>query len=382
MNFKLSEGHKMIQNLMRDFAEKEVKPKVREFEERGEFPRELVKKLGEMGFMGIFVPEKYGGMGSDILAYAIAEEELARVWPALGLIMSANNSLSIDPILEFGTEEQKQKYLVPLAKGEKLGCLALTEPEAGSDLASVRAAAKKEGEVWKISGTKCLITNASEAQICVFLARTGEEPGNKGLTTFIIESSFPGYAVTKIEKKMGLHSSLTAEITLDDCQVPEENILGELGGGFKIAMRTLDAGRINIAAQSVGTAQGAFDLAWAYVQERKQFGKSLIEFQDVQFKLAEMATKIEAARLLTYKAAWLKDKGESFVMLAAMAKLFASEAAEEIASTALHLHGGYGYLKDLDIERYYRDAPVMQIYEGTSEMQKTTIIRALLGKYK
>lgn len=381
MDFKLAEQHEMIRTSMREFAEKEARPRVREFEEQEKFPKELAKKLGELGFMGIFVPENYAGTGADILAYAIAEEELARVWPALGLIMSANNSLSIFPILEFGTEEQKQKYLVPLAKGEKLGCLALTEPEAGSDLAAVKSSAKKEGDFWKISGVKCLITNASEAQTCVFLARTGEDR-HKGLTTFIVDTSTPGFSVTKIEKKMGLHASLTAEITLNDCLIPEANVLGGLGGGFKVAITTLDAGRINIAAQSVGTAQGAFDLVFKYVQERKQFGKPLIELQSVQFHLAEMATLIEAARLLTYKAAWLKDQGQSFVQLASMAKLFASEVAEKVASTALHLHGGYGYLKDLDIERYYRDAPVMAIYEGTSEIQKTTIARCLLGKYK
>lgn len=381
MDFELSETHKMIRSLVRDFAENEVKPKVKELEKE-EFPNDLVKRLGELGLMGIFVPEQYGGMGADTLAYAIAEEELARISPALGLIMSANNSLSINPILEFGTEAQRQKYLVPLAKGEKLGCLALTEPEAGSDLASAKSPAKKEGELWKISGTKSLITNASVAQVCVFLARTGEDP-HKGLTTFIIETNTPGFAVTKIEKKMGLPASLTAEITLTDCQVPEENILGGVGNGFdKVAMKTLDAGRINIAAQAVGTAQGAFDLAWAYVQERKQFGQPLIKLSGVQSKLARMATKIEAARLLTYKAAWLKDRGQSFVLLASMAKLFASEAAEKVASTALHLHGGYGYLKDLGIERYYRDAPVMQIYEGTSEIQEMTIVRTLLGKYQ
>lgn len=379
MDFGLSEEHKLIQLSMREFAEKEVKPKVREFEEREEFPRELVEKLGKLGFMGIFVPEKYGGAGFDTLAYAIAEEELGRVWAALGLIMSANNSLCVYPILRFGTEEQKQKYLVPLAKGEKLGCLALTEPNAGSDLTSINSSAEKEGAVWRISGTKALITNASEAQICVYVARTGEDP-HKGLTAFIIEIG-PGFE-TRVEKKMGLLSSPTCEITLDNYLVPDENILGELGSGFKVAVETLDAGRINIAAQALGIAQAAFDDALKYSQKREQFKKPLSAFQGIQFMLADMAIKIEAARLLTYKAAWLKDRGKPFIKEASMAKTFASETAEKVASLALQIFGGYGYTKEYDAERYYRDAKVTQIYEGANQIQRLIIARCLLGKYR
>jgi alkylation response protein AidB-like acyl-CoA dehydrogenase len=377
MEFDLSKELKMVKEAVRDFAKKEIKPKVREFEEREEFPKEIVKGLGELGFMGIFVPEKYGGMGLDTLAYTIVEEELARVWASLGLILSANNSLSIYPILKFGTESQKQKYLPAMARGENLGCLALTEPDAGSDLAGIQTRAKKNGSIWNISGVKSLITNASEAQICVLVARTGKDL-HKGLTAFIIKTSAPGFAVSKIEKKMGLYSSPTCEISLKDCPVPKENILGKLGDGFKIAVETLNSGRINIAAQAVGIAQGAFDLALEYSKKRRQFKKPISEFQSVQFMLSDMAIGIEAARLLTYKAAWLKDNGSDFIKQSSMAKTLASETAEKVASSALQIHGGYGYLKDFDIERYYRDAKATQIYEGTNQIQRLIIAKCLL----
>jgi len=383
MDFELSEQHKMVRDLMRDFVKKEVTPEVvRKFEEKEEFPKELVRKLGERGFMGIFVPEEYGGFGIDILSYAIAEEELARVWASLGLIMSANNSLSIYPILKFGDERQKRKYLFSLAKGRFLGCLALTEPEAGSDLTSIRTFADKDGPYWRISGGKTLITNASEAQICVLVARTGKDP-HKGLTAFIIETNSPGFQAGKPEKKMGLLCSPTCGIVLDDCLVSQENILGNIGDGFTIALETLFAGRINIGAQALGIAQGAFDLALAYTKERKQFGRPISGFQNVQFKLADMAIGIETARNLVYKAAWLKDKGVPFAKEASMAKTYASEMAVEVVKSALRLHGGYGYLKSLDIERYYRDVIVTTIYEGDNDsVQRPNIAKYELGIYK
>lgn len=379
MDFELNEEHKMIRAQMRDFAEKELKPYVREYEDQAKFPREFVARLAELGFMGIFVPEGYGGQGADILAYAIAEEGLARIWASLGLIMSANNSLSAYPILTFGTEEQKQKYLPLLARGKKLGCFALTEPEAGSDVASIKTLAERDGRFWRVSGIKRFITNASEAQICVLVARTDKHP-HKGLTAFIVDLPVPGFIVGEPEKKMGLHCSPTCEIFLDDCHLPQDSILGEVGQGFKVAMETLNAGRINIAAQALGIAQGAYDLAFAYAQQRKQFGRAIIEFQDVQFKLADMATAIETARTLTYKAAWLKDRGSPFIKEASMAKTYASEMAVEVTKKAVQIHGGYGYLKDFEVERYYREAIVTTIYEGANPIQRMTIAKVLEGK--
>lgn len=384
MDFKLSEEHKMIRDLMRDFAKKEVKPWVEEFEVRREFPKDLVQKLGELGFMGIFVPEKYGGGGSDVLAYAIAEEELARVWASLGLIMSVNNSLSCSPILKFGTEEQKQKYLTPLARGTQLGCYALTEPEVGSDVAGIKAMAELENGIWVLNGIKLFITNASQAQICVLIAKTSESENDwkkrEHLSAFIVETSTPGFKVEKIEKKMGLHSSPTCEIILENCQVPKENVLGQIGDGWKVAMHTLNGGRINIAAQAIGISQGAYEEALQYAKKRKMFGGTLFNLQDARFKLARMKIQIDASRLLTWKAAWLKDNGnneQNVAVAAAEAKYFAAEASQKITYDALQIFGGLGYMQDMAVERFYRDARALTLYEGTSEVQLEVISRRL-----
>lgn len=376
MDFELSEGHKMIRNLMRDFAENEVRPKVEEFEKSKEFPKELVEKLGELGFMGIFVPEKYGGAGLDVLAYAIAEEELAKVWASLGLIMSANNSLSGAPILEWGTEEQKLKYLVPLAKGKTLGCYALTEPDAGSDVAGLKTSAINGKGVWLASGQKQFITNVALAQTCVLIARTGSDP-HRGLTAFIVETSSPGFSVPKIEDKMGLYCSPTSPIILNDCQIPEANMLGREGDGWKVAMQTLNGGRINIAAQAVGIAQGAFEEAVKYAKSRTMFGAREIDLQVNRHKLAKMETYIETARWLTWFAAWQKDQGQDVRLASARAKWFASEVAQKATYDALQIFGGIGYMKGTPIERMFRDARALTIYEGASEVQLEVISKRL-----
>lgn len=384
MDFNLLEMHNMVLILMRNFAEKEVRPKVKELEERGEFPKELAQKLGEMGFMGIFVPEQYGGEGLDVLSYVIAEEELARVWASLGLIMSANNSLSSAPILKFGTEEQKQKYLVDLARGTKLGCYALTEPDAGSDVARIKTTAKFENGQWALNGVKRFITNASQAQTCVLIAKTSENEtarkNRKHLSAFIVETSDPGFKVVKIEKKMGLHCSPTCEIVLEDCKVPAENILGLVGDGWQIAMHTLNGGRINIAAQSVGISQAAYEEALSYAKERKMFGAKLFDLQSARFKLAQMKIAIDASRLLTQKAAWLKDNNANeheVALAAAEAKYFASESAQLVTYDALQIFGGSGYMQETPVERYFRDARALTIYEGASEIQLEIISRRL-----
>ena len=378
--FALSEGHKMLREMLREFAAKEVKPQVAEFEERKEFPAEIVKRLGEMGFMGIAVPEKYGGAGMDTLAYAIAEEEIASVWASLGLIMSANNSLSCSPILEWGTEKQKQQYLVPLASGQKLGCYALTEPDAGSDAANQKTMARRDGKYYVISGAKRFITNVSKADTCVVIARTGEDR-HRGLSAFIVETATPGFVVGRAEDKMGLHCVPTCEIILEDCRVPKENLLGGEGAGWKVAMKTLNGGRINIAAQAVGIAQGAFREAVLHALNRRQFGKPIADFQMIRAMFADMETEIDAARLLTWRAACLKDRGlpeTELASYAAKAKLFASEMAERAVSNALQIFGGDGYVRGLPVERAFREAKVTQIYEGTSQVQRLVISADLL----
>ncbi|MBI2450161.1 MAG: acyl-CoA dehydrogenase family protein [Candidatus Nealsonbacteria bacterium] len=377
MDFRLSEEHAGIRNLMREFAEKEVRPRIKEFEEKGKFPKELVEKLGEMGFMGIFVPEQYGGMGSDILAYAIAEEELARVWASLALIMSANNSLSGAPILEWGNEDQKKKYLASLAQGKALGCYALTEPDAGSDVTRIKTRAVRNDNGWVINGTKQFITNVAKAKVCVLIARTSDHP-HHGLSAFIVETSTPGFSVPKIEKKMGLHCSPTSPIVLTDCQVSHANMLGQEGDGWKVAMQTLNGGRINIAAQAVGIAQGAFEEAVNYARNRQMFGKRLIDLQDCQHKLAKMEAQIEASRWLTWYAAWQKDQGHDVKLAAARAKWFATEMVQKITYDALQIHGGMGYMDETPVERMFRDARALTLYEGASEVQLEVLSRKFL----
>lgn len=377
MDFEFSQEQKMIQETVRNFVKREVKPKIEEYEEAEAFPMPLVKKAAELGFLGIIIPQEYGGAGADTISYCLMEEEIAKISAGLGLIISAHNSLCCTPILNHGTEEQKQKYLVPLAKGDKLGCWLLTEPGAGSDVAGIKSTARLEGNHWVLNGDKIFVTNGSVADICVGVFRTGPDR-HKGLTAFIIENSSPGLKVSTVEKKMGLKCSLTAQLFFDNCRIPKENILGAEGEGFKVAMQTLNGGRVSIAAQSLGLAKGAFQEAFAYAQIREQFGKKICEFPEIQSMLSEMATEIKAAELMTYQAAWLKDKGRDFIQSASMAKLYASEMANRVAYNALQTFGGIGYIKGNLIERFYRDARPFTVYEGTSQIQKKIIFKELL----
>ncbi len=377
MNFQLSEEHEMIRKMVRDFAENEVAPTAAERDEEERFDREIFDKMAELGLTGIPWPEEYGGIGSDYLAYAIAVEELSRVCASSGVVLSAHTSLASWPIYRFGTEEQKQKYLVPLARGTSIGAYALTEPGSGSDAASMKTTAVKQGDHYVINGSKIFITNGGVADIYIIFAVTDPEKGHRGISAFIVESTFPGFKVGKLERKMGIRSSPTAEIIFEDLIVPAENLLGEEGQGFKIAMMTLDGGRNGIAAQAVGIAQGALDAAIRYAKERKQFNKPIIANQGISFKLADMATHVEAARLLTYQAAWLESKGLPYGKASAMAKLFAGDTAMMVTTEAVQIFGGYGYTKDYPVERFMRDAKITQIYEGTQEIQRLVISRML-----
>lgn len=377
MKFKLSEEHEMIRKMVRDFAEKEVAPSAAERDEEERFDREIFDKMAELGLTGIPWPEEYGGIGSDYLAYAIAVEELSRVCASTGVTLSAHTSLASWPIYKFGTEEQKKKYLVPLAQGTKIGAYGLTEPNSGSDAGGMKTTARKEGDTYILNGSKIFITNGGVADIYIVFALTDPEKRHRGTSAFIIEKDFPGFKVGKKESKLGIRSSPTTEIIFEDCRVPSENLLGEEGQGFKIAMMTLDGGRNGIAAQAVGIAQGAFDLALNYAKERVQFGKPIIENQGISFKLADMATNIEAARLLTYQAAWLESEGLPYGKASAMAKLFAGDTAMAVTTEAVQIFGGYGYTKEYAVERMMRDAKITQIYEGTQEIQRLVISRML-----
>lgn len=377
MKFKLSEEHEMIRKMVRDFAEKEVAPSAAERDEEERFDREIFDKMAELGLTGIPWPEEYGGIGSDYLAYAIAVEELSRVCASTGVTLSAHTSLASWPIYKFGTEEQKKKYLVPLAQGTKIGAYGLTEPNSGSDAGGMKTTARKVGDKYILNGSKIFITNGGVADIYIVFALTDPEKRHRGTSAFIIEKDFPGFKVGKKESKLGIRSSPTTEIIFEDCQVPAENLLGEEGQGFKIAMMTLDGGRNGIAAQAVGIAQGAFDLALNYAKERVQFGKPIIENQGISFKLADMATNIEAARLLTYQAAWLESEGLPYGKASAMAKLFAGDTAMAVTTEAVQIFGGYGYTKEYAVERMMRDAKITQIYEGTQEIQRLVISRML-----
>ncbi|MBM6616781.1 acyl-CoA dehydrogenase [Bacillus suaedaesalsae] len=377
MNFKLSEEHEMIRKMVRDFAKNEVAPTAAERDEEERFDREIFDKMAELGLTGIPWPEEYGGIGSDYLAYVIAIEELSRVCGSTGVTLSAHTSLAGWPVYKFGTEEQKQKYLRPMAEGKSIGAYGLTEPGSGSDAGGMRTTARKDGNDWIINGSKIFITNGGVADIYVVFAVTDPEKGSRGTTAFIVESNFPGFSVGKKEAKLGIRSSPTTEIMFEDCRVPAENVLGEEGMGFKIAMMTLDGGRNGIAAQAVGIAQGALDAAVDYAKERKQFGKAIIEHQGIGFKLADMATSVEAARLLTYQAAWLESEGLPYGKESAMSKLFAGDAAMKVTTEAVQVFGGYGYTKDYPVERFMRDAKITQIYEGTQEIQRLVISRML-----
>ena len=387
MDFTLSKEHEMARTLFRDFAENEVKPLAQEVDEEERFPRETVEKMARYGFLGIPVPREYGGQGADPLTYAMCVEELSKVCGTTGVIVSAHTSLCVDPIMTFGTEEQKQKYLVPLAKGEKLGAFGLTEPGAGTDAQGQQTKAVLDGDEWVLNGSKCFITNGKEADVYVIFAVTGkiEKRGRmmKEISAFIVEKGTPGFTFGTKENKMGIRGSSTYELIFTDCRIPKENLLGQQGKGFNIAMHTLDGGRIGIAAQALGIAEGALERTIAYTKERKQFGKSISAFQNTQFQLADMATKVEAAKMLVYKAAMKKQEyvtnnKVSYSTEAAMAKLYAAEVAMEVTTKAVQLHGGYGYIREYEVERMMRDAKITEIYEGTSEVQRMVISANIL----
>lgn len=382
MDFTLSKKHEMARTLFRDFAQNEVKPLAQEVDETETFPRETAEKMAKLGFLGIPIPKQYGGQGCDILTYAMCVEELSKVCGTTGVIVSAHTSLCCDPILTYGTEEQKQKFLVPLAKGEKLGAFGLTEPGAGTDAQGQQTKAILEGDEYVLNGSKVFITNGKEADVYVIFAITGiiEKRGrvSKEISAFIVEKGTPGFSFGTKEKKMGIRGSATYELIFTDCRIPKENMLGGKGKGFGIAMHTLDGGRIGIAAQALGLAEGALDCTINYVKERKQFGRSIAQFQNTQFQLADMATKCEAAQLLVYKSAVAKDTQKVYSMEAAQAKLYAAEVAMEVTTKAVQLHGGYGYIREYDVERMMRDAKITEIYEGTSEVQRMVISANLL----
>lgn len=379
MDFLLSPQQEMIRLIVREFAEKELAPIAAEIDESGEFPYETFKKLGEMGLQGMPFPRQYGGAGADYLSYIIANEEISKVCASTGMIQSGNISLTAYPIYQFGTEQQKQKFLVPLAQGKKLGSFAVTEANAGTDAANQQTVAVLDGDEYVINGTKIFITNAEVADIYVVSVKTEASKGTKGISILIVEKGTPGFTFGKKENKMGMRSSSTRELIFQDVRVPKENLLGREGEGFKIAMMTLDGGRISVGAQALGIAEAALEEASRYAKERQQFNKPIGTFQAIQFMLADMATEIEAARYLVYKAAWLKDNKKAYGVESAMAKLYASEVAMRCALKAVQIHGGYGYMKEYKVERLMRDAKVTEIYEGTSEVQRMVIGSAQLN---
>lgn len=378
MDFALTEAQKMLKAAVREFAEKELEPIAARTDEEARFPAEAVRKAAEMGLMGAGIPERYSGSGGGAIEQAIVFEELARSCAATSVILIVSNELAAWPILQHGTEEQKLKYLVPLAKGEKLGAFGLTEAGAGSDVAAMQTTVTKQSGGYVLNGTKTFISNGAEAEIVVVFATLDKTRLYRGVTAFIVEKGSPGFSVGKHERKLGIRGSSTTELIFDNCFVPEANRLGQESRGFRIALETIDGSRIGIAAQAVGIAQASLDKALAYAKERQQFGQAIINYQAIQWMLADMATQIDASRLLTYRAADLKDRGESYVKESSMAKVFAAETASFAATKALQILGGYGYIKDHPVERYFRDARITEIYEGTSEMQRMTIARQLM----
>lgn len=376
MNLRFTEEQEMMRKMVRDFAQSEIAPFVENME-KGEFPRGILKKMGELGLMGIPVPEQYGGAEMDFISYIIAIHELSKVSATVGVILSVHTSVCTNPILYFGTEEQKKKYVPKLASGEYLGAFCLTEPSAGSDAASLKSRAVRDGDDYIINGSKVFITNGGEADVYIVFASTNPEAGAKGITAFIVEKGTPGFIVGKDEQKMGLHGSRTVQLTFEDMRISAKNLLGKEGEGFKIAMANLDTGRIGIAAQALGIAEAALEAATRYAKERHQFGRPIAAQQGIAFKLADMATNIEAAKLLIYRAADLKQKGIKCGKEASMAKLFASKTAVEAATEAVQIFGGYGYTEDYPVERYFRDAKITEIYEGTSEIQRLVISKQL-----
>ncbi|NGQ96226.1 acyl-CoA dehydrogenase [Brevibacillus sp. SYP-B805] len=380
MNLRLTEEQEMMRKMVRDFAQKEIAPFVPVMEETEEFPRHLVKKMGELGLMGIPVPEEWGGAGADFISYILAINEISRVSATLGVILSVHTSVATNPILYFGTDEQKRRFVTKMAAGEYLGAFALTEPGAGSDASRIRTMAVRQGDEYILNGSKIFITNAGEAQVYITFAVTDPAAGSKGISAFIVEKDTPGFTVGKKEKKMGLHGSNTAELIFENARVPAANLLGKEGEGFKIAMANLDVGRIGIAAQALGIAEAALEYATAYAKERHQFGQPIGKQQAVAFKLADMATLAEAARLLVYRAAFLRSKGLPCGKEASMAKRFASNAAMKAATEAVQIFGGYGYTREYPVERLFRDAKITQIYEGTNEIQQIVLAKHLLAE--
>jgi len=378
VNFSLTNEQEMVRKVMKEFAEKEVKPIAAEIDQTEEFPLENVRKMARYNMLSIPIPTQYGGAGGDEVAYAIAVEELSKVCATTGVICSAHTSLACWPILKFGTEEQKQKYLIPMAKGEYLGAFGLTEPNAGTDAAGQQTVAVLDGDEYVLNGTKIFITNGGQANVYIIFAMTDKSKGTRGISAFIVERDYPGFKIGKKEDKMGIRASSTTELIFQNCRVPKENLLGKEGKGFGIAMATLDGGRIGIAAQALGIAQGALDETVKYVKERQQFGKPIGKFQGIQWMIADMATRIEAARFMVYNAAYRKASGLDYNKAAAMAKLFAAEVAMEVTTKAVQLHGGYGYTRDYPVERMMRDAKITEIYEGTSQVQKMVIAANVL----
>lgn len=371
--FLLDEQHKMIQDAAREFARREVAPKAKELDETHRFPTEIVSQLAEMGFMGMMVPEQYGGAGMDTLSYVLAMEEISAGCASTGVIMSVNNSLVCSPLLSYGNEEQKKKYLTPLAQGKTLGCFGLSEPGNGSDAAALKTTAKLNGDHYVLNGTKNFITNGREAEVCIVFASVDAAKGHKGITAFIVEKSMPGYSVGKLEDKLGINASSTAQLHFDNVKVPVANRLGDEGQGFKIALSTLDGGRIGIAAQALGIASAAFEASKKFAREREAFGKPIAKLQGIQWHIADMSTRLDAARLLTWRAAVKRDSGDRYTREAAMAKLAASEMCMWLTTKAIQVHGGYGYCKEYPVERHFRDAKITEIYEGTSEIQRLVI---------
>lgn len=381
MNLELSEDQQLLQRSVREFAEAEVKPRARELDETGHYPRDFFKKAAALGLTGIAVPEEYGGAGMDHVCYSIVIEEIARVCASSSVILSVQNSLYCDPILRFGTEEQKKQFLAPFAAGEKIGCYALTEPQAGSNAAALTTKAVLKGDRYVINGTKAWITNGGVADAAVVYANTHPERGEKGITALIVEKGTPGFKVGKEEKKLGIHATACTELVFTDAEVPAANRIGAEGEGYKVALSTLDGGRVGIGAQATGIAQGAFEAALSYAQQRQAFGHPIADFQAIQFMLADMATEIDAARLLVRRAAWKQDSGARFSMEASIAKLFASEMSTRVTHKAIQIHGGYGYSQEYPVERNYRDARITEIYEGTSEIQRLVIAAWVLKSY-
>ncbi len=381
MNLELTEEQQLLQKSVREFAEAEVKPLAKENDETGKFPRGLFQKAAELGLTGVAIPENEGGAGMDHISYSIVIEEISRACASTGVILSVQNSLYCDPIHRFGTDEQKEKFLIPFACGEKIGCYALTEPQAGSNAAALATKAVRKGDTYVINGTKAWITNGGAADAAIVYVNTQPEKGEKGITALVVEKGTPGFSVGKEEKKLGINATACTELSFSDCEVSVGNRIGEEGEGYKVALSTLDGGRIGIGAQAAGIAQGAFEAALSYAKQRQAFGHPIADFQAIQFMLADMSTEIEAARLLVRRAAWKQDSGTRFSMEAAIAKLFASEMSTRVAHKAIQIHGGYGYSREYPVERAYRDARITEIYEGTSEIQRLVIAAWVLKAY-